>query len=302
MAAKYVFDSNIFIGLQQRQPRDVYPSVWNKIDELMEDEGFDAVFVGSGAGLPNFMNIPGESYKGVYSANEFLTRSNLMKAYREDPETPIMKGGKVAVVGGGNVAMDAARTALRLGAEVHIVYRRSEAELPARAEEVHHAKEEGVIFDLLCNPVEILVDENDAVAGMKYYGAPLIMIDMGTATTVTVVDSKRNCTGGLIIPGVKISLDSLTGRTSQLPKISLDAPKKVVGTNTIDSMKSGIIYGTAGSIDGGIDRIEEELGEKITTVATGGLAELIIPYCRHKIILDNELLLKGLMIIYNKNK
>ena len=119
--------------------------------------GYEAVFVGSGAGLPRFMNIPGEAYKGVYSANEFLTRSNLMKAYKEDPVTPIMKGGKVAVVGGGNVAMDAARTALRLGAEkVYIVYRRSMEELPARREEVEHAQEEGIDFKLLNNPVEIL--------------------------------------------------------------------------------------------------------------------------------------------------
>ena len=137
------------------------------IDELMDDEGFEAVFIGSGAGLPMFMGIPGETAKGVFSANEYLTRNNLMKAFREDYDTPIVKGKKVAVVGGGNVAMDAARTALRLGAEVHIVYRRSEAELPARAEEVHHAKEEGVIFDLLTNPTEILVNEDDAVAGMK---------------------------------------------------------------------------------------------------------------------------------------
>ncbi len=126
------------------------------IDELF-DMGYEAVFIGSGAGLPNFMNIPGEAYKGVYSANEFLTRSNLMKAYLDDPKTPIMKGGKVAVVGGGNVAMDAARTALRLGAEkVYIVYRRSMEELPARREEVEHAEEEGIDFRLLCNPVEIL--------------------------------------------------------------------------------------------------------------------------------------------------
>ena len=127
---------------------------------------FEAVFIGSGAGLPRFMGIPGEQANGVFSANEFLTRNNLMKAFREDHDTPIMKGKKVAVVGGGNVAMDAARTALRLGAEVHIVYRRSEAELPARVEEVHHAKEEGIIFNLLTNPVEILVDENGWVKGM----------------------------------------------------------------------------------------------------------------------------------------
>ena len=137
------------------------------IDELLEEEGYDAVFIGSGAGLPKFMGIPGEQANGVFSANEYLTRSNLMKAFREDSNTPIMHGKKVAVVGGGNVAMDAVRTALRLGAEVHIVYRRSEEELPARVEEVHHAKEEGIIFDLLTNPVEILEDEKGWVNGIK---------------------------------------------------------------------------------------------------------------------------------------
>ena len=137
------------------------------IDELMEKEGFEAVFIGSGAGLPMFMGIPGENANGVFSANEYLTRNNLMKAFRDDYATPIHTGKKVAVVGGGNVAMDAARTALRLGAETHIVYRRSEAELPARAEEVHHAKEEGIIFNLLCNPTEILTDENGWVKGMR---------------------------------------------------------------------------------------------------------------------------------------
>ncbi|NMM61319.1 NADPH-dependent glutamate synthase [Clostridium sp. P21] len=137
------------------------------IDELVNEEGFDAVFIGSGAGLPKFMGIPGENLNGVFSANEFLTRNNLMKAFKEDYDTPIKAGKKVAVVGGGNVAMDAARTALRLGAEVHIVYRRSESELPARVEEVHHAKEEGIIFDLLTNPVEIVGDENGWVKGMK---------------------------------------------------------------------------------------------------------------------------------------
>ena len=136
------------------------------IDELMDEEGFEAVFIGSGAGLPKFMGIPREQANGVFSANEFLTRNNLMKAFKDEYDTPIMKGKKVAVVGGGNVAMDAARTALRLGAEVHIVYRRSEEELPARVEEVHHAKEEGIIFDLLTNPKEILVDENGWVKGM----------------------------------------------------------------------------------------------------------------------------------------
>lgn len=137
------------------------------IDELLDEEGFEAVFIGSGAGLPMFMGIPGENANGVFSANEYLTRSNLMKAFRDDYDTPIVAGKKVAVVGGGNVAMDAARTALRLGADVHIVYRRSEAELPARAEEVHHAKEEGIIFNLLTNPIEILTDGNGWVNRMK---------------------------------------------------------------------------------------------------------------------------------------
>lgn len=137
------------------------------IDDLFEKENFKAVFIGSGAGLPKFMNIPGENANNVFSANEFLTRNNLMKAFKENYDTPIMVGKKVAVVGGGNVAMDAARTALRLGAEVHIVYRRSEEELPARKEEVLHAKEEGVIFDTLTNPVEIMQDDKGNVKGMK---------------------------------------------------------------------------------------------------------------------------------------
>lgn len=137
------------------------------LDALISEEGFDAVYIGSGAGLPMFMGIPGETANGVFSANEFLTRNNLMKAFRDDYDTPIRCGKKVCVVGGGNVAMDAARTALRLGAHVDIVYRRSEAELPARAEEVHHAKEEGIVFNLLQNPIEILQDENGWVRGMR---------------------------------------------------------------------------------------------------------------------------------------
>ena len=148
------FETNVVIGKS------------TTIDQLMEEEGFEAVFIGSGAGLPMFMGIPGENANEVFSANEYLTRSNLMKAFREDYDTPIAAGKKVAVVGGGNVAMDAARTALRLGAEVHVVYRRSEAELPARAEEVHHAKEEGIIFDLLTNPKKINVDENGNITSM----------------------------------------------------------------------------------------------------------------------------------------
>ena len=137
------------------------------IDSLLDEEGFAAVFVGSGAGLPRFMNIPGEHFNGVFSANEFLTRNNLMKAYRSDYDTPIRAGKKAVVVGGGNVAMDAARTALRLGAETTIVYRRTENELPARKEEVHHAKEEGIQFAMLTNPVEVIGDENGWVKAVK---------------------------------------------------------------------------------------------------------------------------------------
>ncbi len=137
------------------------------VDELLTDEGFDAVFIGSGAGLPKFLGIAGENLNGVFSANEYLTRSNLMRAFDKDSKTPIMRAKKVAVVGGGNVAMDAARTALRLGAVTHIVYRRSEEELPARKEEVNHAKEEGIIFDLLTNPEEILSDGNGFVRGIR---------------------------------------------------------------------------------------------------------------------------------------
>ena len=137
------------------------------VDELMEEQGFEAVFIGSGAGLPMFMNIPGVNYKGVFSANEFLTRINLMKAYKSDSDTPIVHPKKVAVVGGGNVAMDAARCAKRLGAEVYVVYRRGMEELPARKEEVEHAEEEGIIFKTLNNPVEILADENDNVTKIR---------------------------------------------------------------------------------------------------------------------------------------
>lgn len=137
------------------------------VDELIDDEGFEAIFIGSGAGLPRFMNIPGEHSQGVFSANEFLTRCNLMRAYRDDYDTPVIKGKNVYVIGGGNVAMDAARTSLRLGADVHITYRRTANELPARAEEVHHAVEEGVIFDFLRAPVAILTDETGAVSGIR---------------------------------------------------------------------------------------------------------------------------------------
>lgn len=141
----------------------------------------------------------------------------------------------------------------------------------------------------------------DAVAAIKEYGAPLIIIDIGTATTFSVVDKNKNYIGGMIMPGVGVSLESLVSRTAQLPRISMEAPKKAIGKNTIDCMKSGIIYGNASSFDGLIDRINEELGYDATVVATGGLAKVIVPYCKHDIILDNELLLKGLKIIYDKN-
>lgn len=141
----------------------------------------------------------------------------------------------------------------------------------------------------------------NAVAGLKYYGAPSIVIDMGTATTISVVDQKKNYIGGMILPGVKVSLESLVNRTSQLPRISLEAPKKIIGKNTVDSMKSGIILGQAACLDGMLERIWEELGYRAPAVATGGLANCIVPYCKNKIICDDELTLKGLEIIYLKN-
>lgn len=186
------------------------------IDELLSEEGFSAVFIGSGAGLPKFMGIPGENANGVFSANEYLTRSNLMKAFDENANTPIMRGKKVAVVGGGNVAMDAARTALRLGAEVHIVYRRSEEELPARVEEVHHAKEEGIIFDLLTNPIEILEDEKGWVTGMKCIrmelGAP---DESGRRRPVEVPDSEFVIDVDTVIMSLGTSPNPLISSTTE---------------------------------------------------------------------------------------
>ncbi len=140
----------------------------------------------------------------------------------------------------------------------------------------------------------------DAVAGIQEYGAPLVIFDLGTATTVSVINEEKEYLGGMILPGMMISLNAMVSGTSQLPKISLDKPKKLIGTNTIDCMKNGILYGTASSMDGIIDRIRDEIGD-ITIVATGGLAGTIVPLCRNKVILDDELLIKGLMIIYNKN-
>lgn len=186
------------------------------IDSLIEEEGFAAVFIGSGAGLPKFMGIPGENANGVFSANEYLTRSNLMKAYKEGSNTPIMVGKKVAVVGGGNVAMDAARTALRLGAETHIVYRRSEEELPARVEEVHHAKEEGIIFDLLTNPTEIVADENGWVCGMKCVRMELGEPDAsGRRRPVVIPDSEFQMDVDAVIMSLGTSPNPLISSTTE---------------------------------------------------------------------------------------
>ena len=185
------------------------------IDSLFDEEGFDAVFVGSGAGLPRFMNIPGEHYNGVFSANEFLTRNNLMKAYRNDYDTPIHTGDKVVVVGGGNVAMDAARTALRLGAETTIVYRRTEKELPARAEEVHHAKEEGIQFAMLTNPVEVLGDENGWVRAVRCIRMELGEPDeSGRRSPVEVLGSEFEIETDTVIMSLGTSPNPLIAKTT----------------------------------------------------------------------------------------
>ena len=186
------------------------------IDSLMDNEGFEAVFVGTGAGLPKFMNIPGENLNGVFSANEFLTRNNLMKAWREDYLTPIHAGKKVCVVGGGNVAMDAARTALRLGAEVHIVYRRTEAELPARREEVHHALQEGIIFDMLTNPIEVIGDEKGWVSALKCIRMELGEPDeSGRRSPVPIPGSEFEIPTETVIMALGTSPNPLISRTTQ---------------------------------------------------------------------------------------
>ena len=185
------------------------------IDSLFEREGFSAVFIGSGAGLPRFMNIPGENLNGVFSANEFLTRNNLMDAYRDDYLTPVMHARKVVVVGGGNVAMDAARTALRLGAEVTIVYRRTEVELPARREEVHHAKEEGVNFMMLSNPVEIIGDGKGWVSGIRCIRMELGEPDeSGRRSPVPVPGSEFEIEADSVIMALGTSPNPLIARTT----------------------------------------------------------------------------------------
>ncbi len=186
------------------------------VDSLMDTMGFKAVFIGTGAGLPKFMGIPGENLCGVFSANEFLTRNNLMCAWREDYLTPIHAGRKVCVVGGGNVAMDAARTALRLGAEVHIVYRRTEAELPARREEVHHAKEEGIVFDLLSTPVEILGDERGWVRSLRCIRMELGEPDAsGRRSPVPVPGSEFELSADTVIMALGTSSNPLIANTTQ---------------------------------------------------------------------------------------
>ena len=185
------------------------------VDSLLDRQGFAAVFIGTGAGLPKFMNIPGENLCGVFSANEFLTRNNLMCAYREDHMTPIHIGRKVCVVGGGNVAMDAARTALRLGAEVHVVYRRTEAELPARKEEVHHAMQEGIIFDMLTNPVEIIGNEKGWVSAMKCIKMELGEPDAsGRRSPVPVEGSEFEIETDTVIMALGTSSNPLIAKTT----------------------------------------------------------------------------------------
>ena len=213
------------------------------IDQLMEEEGFEAVFIGSGAGLPKFMGIPGENAVGVFSANEFLTRNNLMKAFRDDYDTPIFRGTKVAVVGGGNVAMDAARTALRLGATTYIVYRRSEAELPARVEEVHHAKEEGIIFYLLTNPTEILEDEKGWVKGMKCVRMELGEPDAsGRRRPVVIPDSEFTLDVDTVIMALGTSPNPLISSTTE--GLEINKWKCIVAEETNgQTSKNGVFAG-----------------------------------------------------------
>ena len=217
------------------------------IDEMFENEGFKAVFIGSGAGLPSFMGIPGENANGVLSANEFLTRVNLMKAYIDDYDTPIRVGKKVAVVGGGNVAMDAARTALRLGADTHIVYRRSESELPARVEEVHHAKEEGIQFNLLTNPTEIMVDENGNVCGMKCIRMELGEPDeSGRRRPVEVEGSEFELDVDMVIMSLGTRPNPLIASTT--PGLDVNKRKCIVADDGLTSLEG--IYAGGDTVTG----------------------------------------------------
>ncbi|EJO5347672.1 NADPH-dependent glutamate synthase [Clostridium botulinum] len=213
------------------------------INELVEEEGFEAIFIGSGAGLPKFMGIPGENFNGVFSANEFLTRTNLMKAFKKEYDTPIKVGKKVAVVGGGNVAMDAARTAKRLGSEVYIIYRRSESELPARLEEVHHAKEEEIEFNLLTNPVEILGDENGWVKGIKCIRMELGEPDeSGRRRPIEIPGSEFTIEVDSVIMSLGTSPNPLIAATTE----GLESTKRgciVAEEETGNTTKSGIFAG-----------------------------------------------------------
>ena len=213
------------------------------IDELLQEEGFEAVFIGSGAGLPIFMGISGENANGVFSANEYLTRNNLMKAFREDYQTPIAHGKKVAVVGGGNVAMDAARTALRLGAEVYIIYRRSAEELPARKEEVAHGKEEGIIFNLLTNPTEILVDDKGWVRGIRCIRMKLGEADIsGRRLPIAIPDSEFELEVDTVIISIGTSPNPLISSTT----IGLDINKHkciIADKDNGQTSKKGVFAG-----------------------------------------------------------
>ena len=220
---------------------DVFVGRTVTIDELMDKEGFKAVFVGTGAGLPLFLGIPGENLNGVFSANEYLTRNNLMQAFSKESDTPIFQAKKVCVVGGGNVAMDAARTALRLGAEVTIVYRRSEKELPARAEEVHHAKEEGINFQLLTNPVEVLGNENGWVRGIRCIRMELGEPDeSGRRSPVPIPGSEFDIEADALIVALGTKINRLIADTT--PGLGTDRKGRLLTEQTATTRK-GVFAG-----------------------------------------------------------